>query len=100
MPGTATRWCAPKDFRLHENFAEFLKAIDHLSEAVTEWETVRTSSPQFRRRMVNLGRLLMLSRGEDARRSLETAVHLESRSPEAHFELAQGTADRWTGSRG
>ena len=80
----------PKDFRLHENFAEFLEAIDHLSEAVAEWEIVRGLIPHHFAAYVNLGRLLnRLSRGEDARRSLETAVHLESRSPEAHFELAQ-----------
>jgi tetratricopeptide (TPR) repeat protein len=80
----------PNDFRLHENFAEFLEDIDHLSEAVTEWETVRGLIPHHFAAYVNLGRLLnRLSRGEGARRNLEAAVRLEPRSPEAHLELAQ-----------
>ena len=80
----------PNDFRLHESFAEFLEAIDHLSEAVTEWETIRGLIPHHFAAYVNLGRLLnRLSRGEDARRNLETAVRLEPRSPEVHLELAK-----------
>jgi tetratricopeptide (TPR) repeat protein len=44
------------DFRLHENYAEFLEAIDHLSEAVTEWETVRGLIPHHFAAYANLGR--------------------------------------------
>ena len=88
----------PNDFRLHENFAEFLEATDHLREAVTEWEAVRDLIPHHFAAYVNVGRLLnRLSRGDAARRSLETAVRLEPRSPEAWLELAQAIArqEQW-----
>jgi tetratricopeptide (TPR) repeat protein len=78
------------DFRLHENFAEYLEAVGYGPGAVAEWQAVRALIPHHFAAYANLGRVLgRQSKWEDARRNLEIAVRLEPRSPEAHLELAQ-----------
>ena len=78
------------DFRLHENFAEYLEAVGYGPGAVAEWQAVRALIPHHFAAYANLGRVLgRQGKWEDARRNLEIAVRLEPRSPEAHLELAQ-----------
>src|SRR5262249_12734422 len=48
----------PEDFRLHSNYAEFLEATRHLSEAVAEWKTVQSLLPHHHLAYFQVGRLL------------------------------------------
>ncbi len=83
------------DFRLHENFAEYLEAVGHWPGAVAEWQAVRTLVPHHFAAYANLGRALARQGElEEARRNLEIAARLEPRSPEAHLELARVLAQQ------
>jgi tetratricopeptide (TPR) repeat protein len=48
----------PDDFRLHENFAEFLEAIGELPQATGEWQAVRELIPHHHVAYFQVGRLL------------------------------------------
>ena len=51
---------SPEDFRLHENFADFLQANANYSEATTQWQQVRQLVPQDHIPPFELGRLAAL----------------------------------------
>jgi tetratricopeptide (TPR) repeat protein len=48
---------SPKDFRLHENFADFLQATGNYPAAAAEWQSVRELIPQDHIPAYELGRL-------------------------------------------
>jgi tetratricopeptide (TPR) repeat protein len=80
----------PGDFRLHENFAEFLEATGALAEASEQWQLVADILPNHFLALYQVGRLLARQKkfGE-ARASLERALRLRPNLAEAHLELSQ-----------
>jgi tetratricopeptide (TPR) repeat protein len=88
------------DFRLHENFGEFLEAAGHLAEATAQWERVRELIPHHFAAYFHVGRLLARQRKYDAAESLlRQALRRRPDLAEAHVQLgkilaARGQPDR------
>ena len=80
----------PGDFRLHENFAEFLESIGEPAEARQHWEKVRDAIPHHGLPYYQLGRLeARLGSLPAAETDLAHALALRPDFPEARLELGQ-----------
>lgn len=80
----------PKDFRLHENFAEFLEATGAWVEAVEQWRLTAEILPYHYLAPYQMGRLLAREKKfAEARSSLEKALRLRPDLAEAYLELSQ-----------
>ena len=81
---------APEDFRLHENFAQFLEAVGDLREAAAQWQRVRDGIPHHHLGWFETGRLLA-RQGQwgDAQAALSKAVELRPDLSEGWLELGQ-----------
>lgn len=80
----------PGDFRLHENFAEFLESIGELAEARQHWEKVRDAIPHHCLPYYQVGRLASrLGTLPAAEADLTRALALRPDFPEARLELGQ-----------
>ena len=78
------------DFRLHENYAEFLEATTDLVGAAQERTAVANSVRHDPVACYQAGRLLgAIKKGEEARGWLEKALKIRANFPEAHFELGR-----------
>jgi tetratricopeptide (TPR) repeat protein len=81
---------APSDFRLHENYAEFLEAIGAPKAALEQWQAVRDLLPHYYVGYFQVGRLMARQDlADQAEANLRTAIKLEPRSAEAHQELGK-----------
>ena len=86
---------APRDHRLHEDYAEFLEATGSLEEAGTQWQAVCGLLPHHFVAYFHAGRLLGRQKQWGlAEERLRTALALEPRSSEAHLELGRVLAGR------
>jgi tetratricopeptide (TPR) repeat protein len=80
----------PDDFRLHENFAEFLEAIGDLPQATAEWETVQERIPQHHVAYFQAGRLLSRQgKLAEAESFLQQALALRPDLSEGWLELGK-----------
>ncbi|MDB6041020.1 MAG: repeat-containing protein YrrB [Verrucomicrobiales bacterium] len=80
----------PRDYWLHENFAEFLEATGELPAAALEWEKVRDLLPLHHLGYFQGGRLLARQkRYPEARLLIESALHMRPDLDEAYYELGQ-----------
>lgn len=78
----------PDDFRLHENFAEFLELTGNLTNAVTEWKTVSDLIPQHHLAYFQTGRLCRrMAKLDEATLWLRKALDLRPDLSEGWFEL-------------
>jgi tetratricopeptide (TPR) repeat protein len=75
---------APTDFRLHENFAEFLEVQGALAEAEARWEKVAELIPQHPVAYFQAGRLaLRLGKLPEAEKRLKEALQLDPKNQRA-----------------
>jgi len=82
------RW--PGDFRLHENYAEFLEATGELPRAIEEWQAARDLIPQHHVAYFQEGRLLARTgKAAEAERELQQAVQIRPDLSEGWFELGK-----------
>ena len=89
---------SPADYRLHENFAEFLEATGDIKGALTEWKSVRDLLPHHFVGYFQAGRLLARTgQTGEATDSLNTALRLEPRSAETRVELGKLLAKQGKG---
>jgi tetratricopeptide (TPR) repeat protein len=80
----------PDDFRLYENFAEFLEALGDLKQAATQWQTVRELIPQHHVAYFQAGRLLAREgKLQEAEDLLRQAVALRPDLSEGWLELGK-----------
>jgi tetratricopeptide (TPR) repeat protein len=78
------------DFRLHENFAEFLEATGDLREAAEQRLAVAKFVPHDPVACYQAGRLLgAVKRTDEAREWLGKALAIRSNFPEAHSEIGR-----------
>jgi tetratricopeptide (TPR) repeat protein len=78
------------DFRLRENFAEFLEATGDLGGAAEQRVAVANYVPHDPAACYQAGRLLVAIRnGDDARGWLSKALEIRPNFPEAHFEMGR-----------
>ena len=78
------------DFRLHENYAEFLEATTDLAGAAQERTAVANLVPHDPVACYQAGRLFgAMKKGEEARGWLQKALQVRPNFPEAHFELGR-----------
>jgi len=81
---------APDDFRLHENFAEFLEVRGAWAEAAAQWETVRELIPHHHVAYFQVGRLaLRLAKLPEAEQRLKEALAIRADLAEAWLLLGQ-----------
>ena len=81
---------SPTDYRLHENFAEFLEAIGDLPQAVAEWQRVRELLPHHHLGYFQAGRLLARQdKLAEARSLLSQAVALRPDLSPGWLELGK-----------
>lgn len=81
---------SPHDFRLHENFAEFLEATSELEEARQHWDRVRALIPHHCLPYYHLGRLdARLGNLPSAQQHLDQALARRPDFPEARLELGR-----------
>jgi tetratricopeptide (TPR) repeat protein len=81
---------APSDFRLRENFAEFLEATGDLPQATAEWETIRDIIPQHHLAYFQAGRLLARQgKAAEAEKQLQQALKIRLDLSEGWFELGK-----------
>jgi len=84
---------APDDFRLHENFAEFLEATGELPRAIAEWQTVRGMIPHHHVAYFQAGRLLARAgKITEAEGELQHALQIRLDLSEGWFELGKAHA--------
>jgi tetratricopeptide (TPR) repeat protein len=84
---------APDDFRLHENFAEFLEATGDLPLAITQWQTVRDLIPHHHVAYFQIGRLLArIGKIAEAEGQLRQSLQLRPDLSEGWFELGKAHA--------
>ncbi|MCZ7640156.1 MAG: tetratricopeptide repeat protein [Verrucomicrobia bacterium] len=80
----------PADFRLHENFAEFLEATGQHTEARDQWDRVRALIPHHCLPYYHLGRLdARLGNLPSAQTHLDQALARRPDFPEARLELGR-----------
>ncbi len=80
----------PGDHWLHHNYAEFLKAIGDLPQALAQMQAVRDLIPHHYVSHLQIGRLLArLQRAKEAEQSFGEALRLRPDLTEAHLELGQ-----------
>ena len=80
----------PADFRLHENFAEFLEATGQHAEARDQWDHVRALIPHHCLPYYHLGRLdARLGNLPSAQAHLDQALARRPDFPEARLELGR-----------
>jgi tetratricopeptide (TPR) repeat protein len=81
---------APEDFRLHENFAEFLEGTGELPHAIAEWQAARDLIPHHHVAYFQAGRLLA-RRGNiaEAEGQLRQSLQLRPDLSEGWFELGK-----------
>ena len=83
---------APKDYMLHENFAEFLNLTGDIKQATTEWRQAQELSPRNPFASYQVGHLLALQGNwTEAQIALSNAIAVHPRYVEAWLEL--GAAD-------
>jgi tetratricopeptide (TPR) repeat protein len=81
---------APEDFRLHENFGEFLEETGDLPHAVAEWETARDLIPHHHVAYFQAGRLLArIGKIAEAEGQLRQSLQLRPDLSEGWFELGK-----------
>ena len=81
---------APDDYRLHENFAEFLEVRGAMAEAAAHWETVCELIPHHHVAYFQAGRLaLRLAKLPEAERRLKEALAIRADLAEAWLLLGQ-----------
>ena len=81
---------APDDFRLHENFADFLEVRGALAEAAAHWETVCELIPHHHVAYFHAGRLaLRLAKLPEAEKRLKDALAIRADVAEAWLLLGQ-----------
>ncbi|HWW01916.1 MAG TPA: tetratricopeptide repeat protein [Candidatus Acidoferrum sp.] len=81
---------APEDFRLHENFAQFLEAVGDLPGALNHWQRVRELIPHHHLGWFETGRLLARQgKWGEAQAALSEAVSLRPDLSEGWLELGQ-----------
>jgi len=81
---------APADFRLHENFAEFLEGTGDLPRAVAEWQTARDLIPHHHVGYFQAGRLLARTgKMAEAEDQLRQSLQLRPDLSEGWFELGK-----------
>jgi tetratricopeptide (TPR) repeat protein len=86
---------APRDYRLYEDYAEFLEATGAIEEAAVQWQAVCGLLPHHFAAYVHAGRLLgRQKQWSAAEQHLRTALALEPRSGEGHLELGRVLADQ------
>jgi len=79
---------SPRDFLLHQNFAEFLELTGDAKAAVVQWQQVQELLPHSCEAFYQAGRLLsQLEQWASAETALKKAVTLRPRLMEAWFEL-------------
>ena len=84
---------APQDFRLHEDYAEFLEANRRFADAQHQWESVRDLVPQHSVAYFHLARMLARQNlYAAANTNLARALQLHPEFPEARLELGQNLA--------
>jgi tetratricopeptide (TPR) repeat protein len=80
----------PSDFRLRENFAEFLESVGDVAPAVEQWREVAKLLPHQHSAFFQLGRLFARQKKhDDARNALLKALELRPDLAEAMVELGQ-----------
>ena len=78
----------PDDYRLHENFAEFLESIGEFKPAASEWQQAYELSPRNPFACCQAGRVLaQMGQWAEAQIALVKAVSLHPRYFEAWLEL-------------
>lgn len=76
------------DFRLHENYAEFLEMTGQVIPAGNEWREVAELIPYHQTAYFQMGRLLSKTKQfEPAKQNLETALRIRPDFAEARMEL-------------
>jgi len=81
---------AADDFRLHENFAEFLEATGDLPRAIAEWQTARDLIPQHHVAYFQAGRLLARQgKAAEAEGQLHQALRIRPDLAEGWLELGK-----------
>jgi len=81
---------APEDFRLHENFAEFLEATGDLPRAIAEWKSVCDMIPHHHVAYFQTGRLLARTgKIAEAERELQQSLQIRPDLGEGWFELGK-----------
>jgi tetratricopeptide (TPR) repeat protein len=81
---------APQDYRLRENFAEFLEAVGDLRLAANQWRQVAELAPHHHLGYFQTGRLLALQRnGPEAKTNLLHALTLRPDLSEGWMELGK-----------
>jgi tetratricopeptide (TPR) repeat protein len=81
---------APEDFRLHENFAEFLEGTGELSHAIGEWQAARDLIPHHHVAYFQAGRLLArIGKVAEAEDQLRRSLQLRPDLSEGWFELGK-----------
>jgi tetratricopeptide (TPR) repeat protein len=81
---------APDDFRLHENFGEFLEATGDLPRAIAEWEAARDLIPHHHVAYFEAGRLLARAgKIAEAEGQLRESLQLRPDLGEGWFELGK-----------
>lgn len=80
---------SPADFRLHENYAEFLEATGDVAGAATQWQQVRDLIPHHFLGWYQTGRLLARQQQyESARAAFQQALVRRPDLAEAYRELS------------
>jgi tetratricopeptide (TPR) repeat protein len=82
--------CSPQDYRLHENFGDFLLASRDYAAATTQWEQVRELIPQDHVAFYELGRLAALQTNwAGALSNLQHALTMRPSFSAGWFELGK-----------
>lgn len=80
----------PNDYRLHENFAEFLEAIGEAPHALAEWTRVRELLPHHHAAYYHCGRIALRLRDlAEAEKQLTQSVTLRPDLAEGWLSLGQ-----------
>lgn len=80
----------PRDFRLKENYAEFLEATGNIAAALEQWRAADAIVPGHWTAEFQMGRLLsLLGEYEEARQHLRAALERQPKLVEAHIEIGE-----------
>jgi tetratricopeptide (TPR) repeat protein len=86
---------APDDYELHENFGEFLEAVNDLKQGLAEWEKVRELIPLDYTAYVQIGRFLAVQgKLPEAESSLRRSLEIRPNFYRPWLELGKIHADQ------
>jgi tetratricopeptide (TPR) repeat protein len=86
---------APDDYQLHENFGEFLEAVNDINLGLAEWERVRELIPRDYTAYVQIGRFLAVQgKLSEAEASLRKALEIRPNFFRTWLELGKIHADQ------